>query len=69
MRVFVGEENKIGFYEATGSLLNTCSFKGEIILSTNSQWKLADFSKTIIREKKFQQRPIPYCVMCAHRKS
>jgi len=52
MRVFAGEE-KIGFYEATGSLLNTRSFKGKIILSTNSQWKLADFTKTIIREKKF----------------
>lgn len=36
MRLFVGEE-KIGFYEATGSLLNTRSFKGKIILSTNSQ--------------------------------
>jgi len=32
-----GRGKKIGFYEATGSLLNTRSFKGEIILPTNLQ--------------------------------
>lgn len=55
---------KNSYYEATRSLVNTRSFKGETILSTYSQWKLADFTKIIIGEKSVNKGRIPYCV-CA----
>jgi len=53
---------KIRFIGAAKSSVNSRSFKGEIISSTYSPRKLADFTKTIIRRKSFNKGRISYCV-------